>query len=70
MRYTFLRVFANDRVLDSAELRFIEKLALRDGQVDDDERAVLRRIFARITPDMVRADVRDEIDRFKRQFGI
>ena len=70
MRYTFLRVFAHHRILDLAELRFIEKLALRDSTPDDGERAMLRRIFECITPDMIRPTLRDEIDRFKREFGI
>ncbi len=47
-----------------------EKLALEDGTVDDQERAVLARIFARVTPDIVSPDVWDEISRFKSRHQI
>ena len=39
MQYSFLAVFANDGRIDAAEMAFLEKLALRDGTVDPQERA-------------------------------
>ncbi len=70
MQYSFLRVFANDGLIDRAELDMLQKLALQDGKVDDQERAVLSGVFARV--DLATADpaVRDEIGRFKAEFGI
>jgi hypothetical protein len=70
MQYSFLRVFANDGTIDEAELAMLEKLALEDGQVDDDERAVLGRIFARVNRDTVTPDVWDEVCRFKERHSI
>ena len=70
MQYSFLRVFANDGTIDAEELAMLERLALRDGIVDDDERTVLRRIFSRVLPDTVSPSVWDEICRFKTEHGI
>jgi hypothetical protein len=70
MQYSFLRVFANDGLIDQAELGMLEKLALQDGQVDDRERAVLSRIFARVNQATIDPSVRDEILRFKAEYGI
>ena len=47
MQYSFLHVFANDRTIDQQELAMLEKLALSDSEVDDEERAVLSRVFSR-----------------------
>ena len=70
MQYSFLSVFANDGTIDAKEMAMFEKLALEDGNVDDQERAVLARIFARVTPDIVSRDVWDEISRFKSRHQI
>jgi hypothetical protein len=57
-RYAFLVMFANDDTIDASELAFPAHLALADRQVDDDERDVRRKIFARaeareLTPQVV-----------------
>lgn len=70
LSYSFLRVFANDGLIDEDELRFIQRLALRDGVVDSKERAVLGRIFDRADPERLDPKVRDEIDRFREDYGI
>jgi hypothetical protein len=70
MQYSFLRVFANDGLIDPAELGMLQKLALEDGKVDDRERAVLSGIFARVDLATVDPSVRDEILRFKAEYGI
>ena len=57
MQYSFLHVFANDGSIDAQELRMLEKLALSDHRVDDRERAVLERIFARVSQQSVTAEV-------------
>ena len=49
MQYSFLRVFANDSTADAHELAMLERLALKEGIVDDHERSVLSRIFGRMT---------------------
>jgi hypothetical protein len=70
MQYSFLRVFANDGLIDREELQMLERLALQDGQVDERERDVLARVFARINPRTVDPSVLEEINRFKTQFRI
>ena len=70
MQYSFLHVFANDGLIDHDELQMLQRLALRDGQVDDRERDVLARVFARIDPQRVDPSVLEEIGRFKSRFQI
>ncbi len=53
MQYSFLHVFANDGLIDRDELQMLERLALQDGTVDDQERDVLTRVFARVNPQTV-----------------
>ena len=70
VRYGFLHSFAEDGSLDQKELEFLESIALRDGQVDEQERAVLATIFSRVSPDSVPPDIWVEVERFKERFGI
>ena len=70
MQYSFLAVFANDGRIDAAEMAFLEKLALRDGTVDAQERTVLSRIFAKVDQESVTPDVWAEILSFKERHGI
>ena len=70
LRYSLLRGFANNSGMDAEELAMIEQLALRDGVVDDREREILGRMFARLDEQKVPKDVWDEICRFKAQHGI
>ena len=70
MQYGFLHVFANDDTIDAGELAMLERLALADGQVDDQEREVLGRIFARADQANMTAEVRESIRRFKARYDI
>jgi hypothetical protein len=70
MQYSFLRVFANDGLIDRDELQMMERLALQDGTVDAQERDVLSRVFSRVDRATVEPDVWAEIERFKAQFDI
>lgn len=70
MGYSFLVVFANDSTIDEAELAFLEKLALEDGVVDDEERAVLQNIFARVDEQSVTPEVWEEIRNFKAKYQV
>jgi translation initiation factor 2 beta subunit (eIF-2beta)/eIF-5 len=69
-RYSFLHVFANDPTIDVAELDFIKRLAMHDGQIDEDEKRVLARIFSRVSESTVDEAVWKEIQRFKGVHGI
>ena len=64
--YSFLVMFANDDTIDENELAMLEKLALEDGKVDDEEREVLRNLFSRVDRDYVAEKVWHEIERFRK----
>lgn len=68
--YAFLTVFADDETIDGVELAVLKRLALSDGIVDDREREVLARIFARVDRGNVTAEVWEGIVTFKQRFGI
>ena len=68
--YSFLVVFANDSTIDENELHFMEKLALEDNQIDDDERKVLRNIFDRVSDDDLTTKVLEEIKLFRKKYSI
>jgi len=68
--YSFLVAFANDGLLDADELAMLERIALRDGQIDDEEKTVLRQIFARAMEHGVDDQVSVEIQRFRTRFDI
>jgi len=70
MQYSFLRVFANNGTIDADELAMLERLAMRDGVVDDRERTVLANILARVTPETVTAEVWASIEQFKARHDI
>ncbi len=70
MQYSFLRVFANDGVLDREELAMLERIALSDGFVDDRERGVLAKIFERAARAGLDETIRDEIAAFRARHGI
>ena len=70
VQYSFLKVFADDMLIDSAELAMLKKLALQDGVVDEDERAVLAIVFKRVEGFALEPGVREEIARFCAEHGI
>jgi len=70
MQYSFLHVFANDKTIDAGELAMLERLALKDGEVDEQERNVLSKVFSRVNADTVAAEVWEEINRFKQRHAI
>ena len=70
MQYSFLRVFADDGTISADELAMFERLALQDGEVDEKERSVLSRIFARVNEHSVSAEVWEGINSFKARHQI
>lgn len=68
--YSFLVMFANDGVIDLDELHFLERLALADGTIDDDERTALRRILARVEPSGLAPAVQAELAAFRRRYAV
>jgi hypothetical protein len=70
VKYSFLHAFAENGRLAQSELELLEAIALGDGRIDEQERAVLATIFSRVSPDTVAPQVWVEIERFKERFGI
>jgi len=70
VQYSFLKVFADDMLIDANELAMLKKLALMDGVVDEKEREVLAGIFKRVEGFALEPGVREEIDRFRAEHGI
>ena len=68
--FAFLQVFENNDTIDEAEFMIIKRLALSDGVVDDEERRVLSRIFARVDQQRVSAEVWESIVTMKARFDI
>ena len=70
VRWSFLVLFAKDDVLDEEEFEFLERLALRDGMIDENEREVLQHIFDRVDLADMEPDVVQEVNDFRREYGI
>jgi hypothetical protein len=70
IRYSFISVFAYDETISAEELSFIKQMALRDCDIDDRERTVLREIFQRVGEADVTPEVWEEICEFKGDYGI
>ena len=68
--YSFLVVFANDSTIDENELHFLEKLALEDNQIDEDEKKVLKNIFERVSDEELTKKVLEEIKEFRDKYKI
>ena len=70
MGYAFLVVFANDDTISAGELHMLEKIALEDHVIDEDEKRILRTIFSRVTKDQLADAVWNEISKFREDNGI
>jgi hypothetical protein len=70
MGYAYLVVFANDDTISEGELHMLERIALEDNVIDEDEKRILRNIFSRVTKDQLADAVWNEISKFREQNGI
>ena len=70
LQYSFMKVFADDEMIDAGEWAMLKKLALADGVVDEKERQVLAKIFDRVDPKSLEPKVREEIQNFRAEHGI
>lgn len=70
MGYAFLVVFANDDTISAGELQMLEKIALEDGVIDEDEKRILKKIFSRVTKDQLADALWNEISKFREDNGI
>jgi hypothetical protein len=65
-----MRSLIGDGELDMMELDRIMRIALRDGEVDDNEKRVLSNIFGKFTQADVSPMVWAEIERIRKTYGI
>lgn len=70
LAYSSIPVFADDGTLDFEELNFLLGTALKDGQIDDDEKRVLGNIFSQINQQDVTEKVWTRIAEVKKKYGI
>ena len=70
MAYSSVKVFADDGKLDTCELNYLLGLALKDGEIDEDEKRVLRNIFKQIEMDSITPVLRERINAVKEKFSI
>jgi hypothetical protein len=68
--YSSIRVFSDDGQMDLGELNFLLGLALRDAQVDEDEKRVLRSVFAQAEKGRLSDAVKARIAEARRQHAI
>ncbi len=68
--YSFLVVFANDGTISEEELKMLKSIALEDHVIDEDERRVLRTIFARVENTQLAPEVSEDIKRFRQKYDI
>ncbi len=70
LAYASLAAFANEGHLDQGELDSLLKLALRDGAIDEAEKAVLRGVFNRILEEDVSAELWSHIQDVRQAHAI
>ena len=70
MGYSFLVVFANDGTVSEEELKMLERIALEDKVVDEDEKRVLKTIFSRAEKTELSPEVSEDIKKFRQKYGI
>ncbi len=70
LAYSSIRIFADDGTVDLEELNFLLGVALRDDQIDDDEKRVLGRIFEHAEKTKLSLAARARIKEVRRKYGI
>ncbi len=70
LAFKSIRIFANDGTVDMAELNQLLDIAMRDGQVDDDEKRVLGSIFRHAEKTRLSIAVRARIREVRQKYSI
>ena len=68
--YTSMSLFQNDGTLNEEEFTHLLDIAIRDGEVNDDEKRVLSNILERIKGDEKTASFESRIQEAKEKYGI
>lgn len=70
LAYSSIHVFADDGKIDLNELNFLLGIAMKDGQIDEDEKRVLGNIFKRIHKNELPEIGWQRIQAIKQRHGI
>ncbi len=70
LAYSAIKVFADDGTVDLGELNFLLGVALRDGEIDDDEKRVLGNIFDHAEKTKLSLAMRARIREVRRKYSI
>lgn len=70
LAYASLAVIADDGTIDMEELNFLLGLALRDGTISDEERAILKNTFDHVTEEIVEPKVWKRIQATRKKYTI
>jgi hypothetical protein len=70
MTFRSIECFSNDGKLDADELMSIANIALRDGQVDENEKRVLKNIVDRLNPAELNDELKEKIDGLTKLFDL
>ncbi|WNO09069.1 hypothetical protein [Teredinibacter sp. KSP-S5-2] len=68
MTFKSINCFADDGKLDAEELGKIFDIAMRDGELDANERRVLNNIINRVRPEELDGPLLEKMDEIKNQF--
>ena len=66
--YASIPIFANDGLVDANELDSLVAIALRDGEIDNDEKRVLQNIFAQLRQHEVSEDVWARVNDLRKKY--
>ena len=70
MAFRSIECFSNDGKLDPQELDKIVRIAKQDGEVDENEKRVLRNIFSRLNKDELSSEMVDKIEEIRSKYDI
>lgn len=70
LAYSAIRIFANDGTVDTEELNFLLGIAMRDEQIDDEEKRVLGNIFKQAEKTNLSRAAQARIKEIRRKFSI
>jgi len=70
LAYSSIKIFADDGKVDMGELNFLLGLALKDGEIDEDEKRVLGNIFKHAEEGDLSIAVRMRIREVRRKYSI
>ena len=68
LMYASIPIFANDGIVDADELDSLVEIALRDGQLDNDEKRVLQNIFAQLRQHEVGENVWARVNDLRKKY--